>query len=74
MSIDKSLMEKLEKLPVDKLQEVQNFVNSLEKKKAKKHPRRSLKGLWADLGVQVTAEDITEARREMWERFPREPV
>ena len=74
MSIDKSLIEKLEKLPVDKLQEVRDFVDSLEKKKAKKHPRRSLKGLWADLEVQVTAEDIAEARREMWEKFPREPV
>ena len=74
MSIDKSLIEKLEELPVDKLQEVRDFVDSLEKKKAKKHPRRSLKGLWAGLGVQVTAKDIAEARREMWERFPREPV
>lgn len=74
MSIDKSLIEKLEKLPMDKLREVRDFVDSLEKKKAKKHPRRSLEGLWADLGVRVTAEDIAEVRREMWERFPREPV
>lgn len=74
MSIDKSFIEKLEKLSVDKLQEVRDFVDSLEKKKSRKHPRRSLKGLWADLGVQVTAEDIAEVRREMWERFPREPV
>lgn len=34
-----------------------------------KHPRRSLEGLWAHLGADVSEEDIAEARREMW-RFP----
>jgi hypothetical protein len=28
--------------------------------------------LWADLGVDITEEDIAEARREMWGNFPRE--
>ena len=37
-------------------------------------PRRSLKGLWADLGTTITAEDIDEARREMWGNFPREDI
>jgi hypothetical protein len=29
-------------------------------------PRRSLRGLWADLGPAPTDEEIEEARREMW--------
>ena len=66
MSIEKSLLEKLEKLPAEKRQEVLDFVESLEKKAAQKRARRSLKGLWADLGVAITADDIAEARREMW--------
>lgn len=74
MSIEKSLLEKLEKLPAEKRQEVLDFIESLEKKVAHKAPRRSLKGLWADLGVEITAEDIAEARREMWGRFPREHI
>lgn len=74
MSIEKSLLEKLEKLPADKRQEVLDFIESLERKGARKAPRRSLKGLWADVGVEITAEDIAEARREMWGRFPREDV
>lgn len=37
-----------------------------------KPARRSLLGLWA--GVRVSDEDIDEARREMWDNFPREDV
>jgi hypothetical protein len=36
------------------------------------NPRRSLRGLWA--GLNVSAEDIDEARREMWGNFPREDI
>lgn len=37
-----------------------------------KTPKRSLYGLWKD--VNVSAEDIDEARREMWGEFPREDI
>ena len=73
MSIEKSVLEKLLKLPTDKQKEVLDFVESLEKAGATRR-RRSLKGLWADLGVEVSPEDIAEARREMWGGFPREDV
>jgi hypothetical protein len=33
-------------------------------------PKRSLLGLWADLGPAPSVEDIDEARREMWGNFP----
>jgi hypothetical protein len=74
MSIEKSVLEKLLKLPVDKQKEVLDFVESLEKKTRPKGRRHSLKGLWADLGVKISPEDIAEARREMWGGFPREDV
>ena len=35
-------------------------------------PRKSLRGLWR--GVDITAEDIAEARQEMWGNFPREDI
>jgi len=35
-------------------------------------PRRSLHGILADLGPAPSAEDIDEARREMWGNFPRD--
>lgn len=74
MSIEKSVLEKLLKLPVDKQKEVLDFVESLEKKAVHRRSRRSPKGLWADLGVSISPEDIAEARREMWGGFPREDV
>ena len=66
MSIEKSLLEKLVKLPLEKQKEVLDFVESLQKETSPQQPRRSLKGLWADLGVQISPEDLAEARREMW--------
>ncbi|MDX2039767.1 MAG: hypothetical protein SF097_00895 [Acidobacteriota bacterium] len=39
---------------------------------SKSEPRRSLRGLLADLGPAPSAEEIDEAKREMWGNFPRE--
>jgi hypothetical protein len=65
MSIEKTVLDKVLKLPVEKQRDVLDFVDSLEKKSSSRRPGRSLKGLWADLGVQISAEDIADARREM---------
>jgi hypothetical protein len=65
MSIENTVLEKLLKLPVEKQKEVLNFVESLEKGAGQRRARRSPKGLWADLGVDISAEDIADARREM---------
>ena len=74
MSIEKSVLEKLAKLPVEKQKEVLEFVESLEKKGGSKTRRHSLKGLWKHLGIEVSPEDIAEARGEMWGGFPRGDV
>lgn len=74
MSIEKTVLEKLLKLPAEKQEEVLNFVESLEETTGPQAPRRSMKGLWADLGVNISADDIAEARREMWTGFPREDI
>ncbi|MCI2429033.1 DUF2281 domain-containing protein [Candidatus Acetothermia bacterium] len=72
MSIEESVLERIRALPPEKQKEVLDFVEFLHKKSHTSQPRRSLKGLWADLKVDITEEDITEARREMWGSFPRE--
>ncbi|WP_254563832.1 hypothetical protein [Oscillatoria sp. HE19RPO] len=36
--------------------------------------RRSLWGLCADLGTAPSAEEIDEARRDVWANFPREDI
>jgi len=70
MTIEEQLLEKLRNLPAEKQKEVLDFVDSLKAKSGSKKPRRSLLGLWADLSVHITEEDIAEARREMWGNFP----
>ena len=72
MSIEEAVLEKLRALPPEKQREVLDFAESLEQKDPTKRPYKSLRGLWADLGVDITAEDIAEVRREMWQDFPRE--
>jgi hypothetical protein len=74
MSIEEAVVERLKLLPPDKQREVLDFVESLQRQgNGTPHQRRkSLRGLWAGLGVNVTDEDISEARREMWGNFPRD--
>ncbi len=71
MTIEQQVVEKLRDLPPEKQKEVLDFVDFLkEKNGGPKKPRRSLRGLWADLNIHITEEDIAEARREMWGNFP----
>ena len=60
--------------PVDKVRLIQGIVADLERELQATHstPRKSLRGLWRDL--DITEEDIAEARREMWGDFPREDI
>jgi EAL domain-containing protein (putative c-di-GMP-specific phosphodiesterase class I) len=72
MTIEERVLEKLRDLPADKQKEVLDFVDTLRQKNDIKKPLRSLRGLWKDLNIQITDEDIAEARREMWGNFPRD--
>lgn len=72
MTIEEKVLQKLRELPEEKQKEVLGFVESLKKTNEPRRPRRSLEGLWADLGIEITEEDITQARREMWGNFPRD--
>ncbi len=72
MTIAEQIIGKLHDLTPEEQREVLNFADSLIEKNRLKMPRRSLRGLWADLNVHITEEDIAEARREMWGNFPRD--
>ncbi len=72
MTVEQQVLEKLRELPLQKQEEVLAYISRLQEK-TRKHPsRRSLAGLWADLGVNVSEEDISQARQEMWGNFPRD--
>ncbi len=40
----------------------------------KSRPLSSLRGLWKDLGFDISGAEIEKARREMWAGFPREDI
>jgi hypothetical protein len=63
--------------PRERLRLVEHIMGTLEESlppEESPQPLPSLYGLWADLNVNVSAEDIDEARREMWGNFPREDI
>ncbi|MGH7998738.1 MAG: DUF2281 domain-containing protein [Brasilonema sp.] len=74
MNIEQAVLEKLRQLPVDKQQELLNFAEFLYQKNIPKTPLRSVRGLCADLKVDITEEDIAQARQEIWGNFPRDTV
>jgi len=61
-------------LPPEGQQEVLHFVEFLQSRATRTAPRNSLAGTWADLGVNLSAEDIDQARREAWADFPRRDI
>jgi hypothetical protein len=72
MSIEQQLLQKLRGLPPEQQKEVLSFVDSLQQKNGTTKPLRSLRGLWKTFNIEITEEEIAEARREMWANFPRD--
>ncbi|MBR8827439.1 MAG: DUF2281 domain-containing protein [Gomphosphaeria aponina SAG 52.96 = DSM 107014] len=69
MNLEQSLLEKVGQLPVDKKLELLDFAEFLYQKSIPQRPSKSIKGLCADLKVDITEEDIKELRKEMWGSF-----
>jgi len=59
----------------DKLRLIDTLAQQLlQEMRPTQPPRRSLRGILADLGPAPSAEEIDEARREAWANFPREDI
>jgi hypothetical protein len=69
MSIEQAVTEKLLQLPREKREEVLDFVEFLLDRLAGRRGADNGQGLWSDLEVDITDEDIAQARREMWGTF-----
>jgi len=69
MKLEQAVLEKLRQLPPDKQQEVLQFAESLQIQ-AVQPPLRSVKGLWSHLEEDITEDDLTQARQELWKNFP----
>ena len=72
MSLEQAILEAVRALPPDKQYEILDHATRLRNQSSdNKKPLRSVKGLWADLDVSLSAEEIDAAQREMWKNFPR---
>jgi hypothetical protein len=65
MTVEEALIEAVKTLPLEKQVELLERLDAGREAGPKK-PRKSGRGLWADLNVALNAEDIDETRREMW--------
>ncbi|MEH2013848.1 DUF2281 domain-containing protein [Nostoc sp.] len=74
MNIEEAVLERLRQLPIDKQQQLLDFAEFLSQKTTPKTTLRTVRGLCADLKVDITEEDIAQARQEMWGNFPRDIV
>jgi hypothetical protein len=70
-NIQQAVLIALQELPLEKQQEVLNFVEFLKMRMPSK-THHSLRGLWADLQVDLTETEITEAKHEIWANFPKD--
>ena len=72
MTSEEVLLQTFKILPTSRQQELLDFAEFLALKKKSNQPRVSLKGIWADLNVNITEEDIREARNEMWRGYTKD--
>lgn len=74
VTLDEALVVVRQLSPIDKARLIERLVPDIERelRATEPTPRKSLLGLWQ--GLDITEEDIEEARREMWSGFPREDI
>lgn len=72
MTIAEAVISKVLQLSPEQQQQVLTFVEGLETPQTSKEPRESLYGLWKDLDIDLSEEEIAAARQEMWGRVERE--
>lgn len=73
VDIERATVAALQKLPLERQREVLDFIEALAQRSAGR-PRRSLRGLAADLDISIDDDDLATLRHEVWLNFPREDV
>ncbi len=72
LGLEATLVQKWRDLPADRQVEVLDFVESLARRTANRTDLRNPIGLFADCGIEISDQDIADARSEMWQNFPRD--
>jgi Protein of unknown function (DUF2281) len=68
------IAEKAKELPPEKQLEALHFIEALRTRAQRKGSLRSPAGLLKNLGIDLSEEGITEARRALWSTFRRKDV
>lgn len=69
MTVVDSIIERIARLRPEEQREVLDFIDFLAKREPQEESLFNPEGLWSEAGTDVSAEDIAEARREMWAKF-----
>jgi hypothetical protein len=74
MTLEEALKLIQQLSPVDKIRLIERLAPEIEREllTVKPAPRKSLWGLCADLGQAPSADEIDQARSEVWANFPRD--
>ena len=70
--IEEILIAVIKTLPTEKQQALLEFAEFLQAKTAPKTQSKSIKGLWANVDINLTEEELSTARKEMWANFPKD--
>jgi hypothetical protein len=74
MSLEQAILEAVRALPAEKQQEILSHAARLRDESVKKRPFKSVKGLWADLGISLSSGEIDQNQRDLWKNFPRDDI
>lgn len=72
MTVPEAVLEKLQQLPLGEQRKVLEFVQTLADAQTPAQERKTSLGRFAHRGVDLSFEEIEQARREAWAGFPRD--
>ena len=74
MSVEEAILEAVHNLPLKQQEEMLEHGVRLRDERAELPPPMKLRGLLADLNINVSAEEIDENQRELWRGFSRDDI
>jgi hypothetical protein len=74
MSLEQAILDAVRALPAEKQQEILSHAARLRDESVKKMPFKRVKGLWTDLGISLSSDDIEQNQKDMWKNFPRDDI
>ncbi|MBI4701378.1 MAG: hypothetical protein HY744_09500 [Deltaproteobacteria bacterium] len=74
MTVLETIVDAGRALPPEKQQELLEFAQLLRQRHGRPRCLRSVGGLCEDLGVDISASEIDQARAELWGAFPRQDI